>query len=208
MHITIIGAGSGVGYEATLQALENGYKVTALSLHHDKLPDQTNLIKIKGSATNSQDVAIAIKNADAVLITIGTKQKKGTTLFSSMAKAVVTASEQLNYNRPIIVISGFGVGEGYRYVNLFMRFVISLFLKDQYKDKKLMEDAFTKSNSSWEIVQPGMLSNSPQTSKYNTYSSFTKGMNVGKISRKDLADFMIKEAINPQYLKKKVVVTY
>lgn len=208
MHITIIGASSGVGYHATLQALEKGYKVTALSSTHDTLFDNENLIKIKGSATNPNDVAKAIANTDAVLITIGTKQKKSTTLFSDMAKAVVKAAEQVNYNKPVQVISGFGVGDGYRYAGIFIKFVISLFLKNQYNDKKLMEDIFERSHLQWEMLQPGILSDTPLTSNYRVYSSFKKGMKVGKISRMDLADFMLKEASNPRYLKNKVVVTY
>ncbi|MDR3025011.1 NAD(P)H-binding protein [Chryseobacterium sp.] len=208
MHIAIIGASRGVGYEATLLALNKGYIVTVLSSHHETLPDNKNLIKIKGSATNPKDVATAIKDTDAVLITIGTQQKKNTTLFSSMAKSVVTAWEELYYDKPILVVSGFGVGKGYPYANLFTRLVIRFFLKDQYKDKELMEEIFANSRSNWEMVQPGMLTNTPLTSSYKTFSSFFKGMRVGKISRADLADFMIKEAVNPQYRNKKVVVTY
>ena len=208
MHIAIVGATRGVGYEATLLALNKGYTVTALSSHHETLPDDKNLIKIKGSATNPKDVAAVIKDTDAVLITIGTQQKKATTLFSSMAKSVVTASEELNYDKPILVVSGFGVGEGYPYANMFIRMVIRFFLKDQYKDKQLMEQIFANSHTNWEMVQPGILTNTSPTSSYKTFSSFFKGMRVGKISRVDLADFMIKEAVNPQYRNKKVVVTY
>ena len=208
MHITIIGASSGVGYQATLQALEKGYMVSAMSSRHDTLPDNKNLLKVKGNATDPTDVAKAIANTDAVLITIGTKQKKDTTLFSNMAKAVVKAAEQVNYNRPILVISGFGVGDGYRYAGIFIKSVISLFLKNQYNDKKLMEDIFEASHLQWEMVQPGILSDTPLKSRYRVYSSFKKGMKVGKISRIDLAEFMLEESINPRYLKNRVVVTY
>lgn len=208
MHITIIGGSSGVGYQVALQALKKGYKVTVMSSRNDTLPDDKNLIKIMGSATNPDDVKKAIVNTDAVLITIGTKQKKNTTLFSDMAKTVVQAAEQINYDKPILVVSGYGVGKGFRYAGLFIKLVISLFLKDQYKDKKLMEDIFEKSHLKWEMVQPGILSDKFLTSNYKIYSSFEKGIKVGKIGRMDLADFMLKETSNCQYIHKKVIVTY
>ncbi|QES89668.1 NAD(P)-dependent oxidoreductase [Rhizosphaericola mali] len=208
MHITIIGASNGVGYQSVLQALKKGYRVTALSSRLDTLPDDENLIKITGSATNPDDVERAILNTDAVLITIGTKQKKNSTLFSDMAKAVVKAAERVNYISPVIFISGFGVGEGYRYASIFIKLVISLFLKDQYRDKKLMEDIFEQSYLQWVMLQPGILSDAPLTSNYKVYSSFEKRMKVGKISRMDVADFMLKEASAPRYLKKRVIVTY
>lgn len=176
MKIAIIGAAAGVGFEAVQQALEKGYHVTALSLNPENLPHHINLNKIKGNATNTVDVAAAITDADAVLITIGTKQKKGTILFSSMAKAVTGAAEVLKYDKPILVISGFGVGESYPFAGFFIKSVIRLFLKDQYKDKTLMEEIFQGSRLNWEMVRPGQLSNGALTTKYKLYPDLSKAM--------------------------------
>jgi len=206
MKIAIIGAAAGVGFEAVQQALRKGYHVTALSLNPDNLPHHSNLSKIKGSATNIADVAKAIIDTDAVLVTIGTKQKKGTTLFSSMAKVVTVVATELMYDKPILVISGFGVGASYPFASFFIKSVINLLLKDQYKDKTLMEEIFQGSRLNWEMVQPGQLSDGPLTSKYKLYPDLSKEMKVRKISRADLAHFLLSEAITPAYLNKKVVI--
>lgn len=207
MKMTIIGAGAGIGLQSVLQALAKGHSVTALSSDTATIPDHPLLTKINGSATSVADLKLAIKYADAVLITVGTKNKKATTLFSDIAKALITAADELNFSAPIITITGFGAGESKNYLSFFMRSVITLFLKEQYIDKTLMEELISKSTMNWEIVRPGMLTNGILTKSYKALPKLEKGMHVGKISRNAVADFLLNEAENPKYLKKYVALT-
>ncbi|OXA93766.1 NAD(P)-dependent oxidoreductase [Flavobacterium hercynium] len=208
MNIAIIGAGAGIGLQSVLQALKKGHTVTALSTNTDQIPNHPNLIKIKGSATSPVDLKHAIEGCDAVLITVGTKNKKATTLFSDIATTLVKVTDELSYSAPVLIITGFGAGESKNYLNFFMRTVISLFLKEQYSNKTIMEGIITKSNIAWEIVRPGMLTNGDVSSAYKTISKLEKGVKVGKISRADVADFLIKEAESPKLLYHYVALTY
>ncbi|MDQ0594367.1 putative NADH-flavin reductase [Chryseobacterium ginsenosidimutans] len=207
MNIAIIGAGAGIGLECVHQALEKGYKVTALSTNTNHITDHPNLIKINGSATSPTDLKKAIEGNDAVLITVGTKNKKATTLFSDIAKTLINVTDELNFSSPILVITGFGAGESKNYLSFFMRTVISLFLKDQYINKTEMEELITKSNLKWEIIRPGMLTNGGATSSYKVISGLQKGMNVGKISRFDVANFLVDEAENQKFLYQYIALT-
>lgn len=207
MNIAIIGAGAGIGLQAVKLALKKGHTVTALSTNTDQLPNDPNLIKIKGSATVSEDLRNAIINTDAVLITVGTKNKKATTLFSDIANTLINITDGLNFSAPVLVITGFGAGESKGYLGFFMRTVISLFLKDQYVNKTIMEDLITSSSLRWEIVRPGMLTDGDLTSSFKVLSSLKKGMKVGKISRADIAHFLINEAENPKLLRRYVTLT-
>lgn len=208
MNITIIGASAGVGLLSVAQALENGHFVTAMSTNTSAIPHHLALTKINGSATSVEDVKRAVKNADAVLVTIGTKKKKGTTLFSSMAKAVIVAMNELESTSPVLVISGFGVGASIKYSSFIMKMVIRFFLKDQYADKGLMEKLFKASSLSWEMVQPGMLSEGLLTKDYQVFPMAKKGMKVGKISRADLAHYLVIESENPQHINRYVALSY
>lgn len=207
MNIAIIGAGGGIGLESVNQALEKGYNVKALSTKTDHIPDHPNLIKINGSATSPVDLKKAIKDSDAVLITVGTKNKKATTLFSAIAETLIQVSRELNFSSPVLIITGFGAGESKNYLSFFMRTVISLFLKDQYINKTEMEELITKSNLKWEIIRPGMLTNGSATSTYKVLSGLQKGMKVGKISRSDVADFLVNEAENQRFIHQYVALT-
>ena len=97
MNIAIIGAGAGIGLQAVIQALERGHTITALSTNTDQLPNHPKLIVIKGSATSVIDLKKTIKDVDAVLITVGTKNKKATTLFSDIAKTLIIVTNDFNF---------------------------------------------------------------------------------------------------------------
>lgn len=207
MNIAIIGAGAGIGFESVMQALKKGHTVTALSTNTDQLPDHPQLIKINGSATSVIDLKKAIKCSDAVLITVGTKNKKATTLFSDIANTLIKVGNELNFSSPVLIITGFGAGESKGYLSFFMRTVISLFLKEQYENKTVMEELITKSNLKWEIIRPGMLTEGEQTSFYKVLPDLKKGMKVGKISRANVAHFLITEAENPKMLYQYIALT-
>lgn len=207
MKIAIIGAGAGIGLESVNQALDKGYEVVALSTHINNLPDRAGLTKVQGSATRQSDLKRAIVNSDAVLITVGTKKKKNTTLFSEIAKALITIGQELGYTNPVLIITGFGAGSSKPYLNLFMKTIIRLFLKDQYNDKSLMEQLITASDLNWEIIRPGMLKDGPATNNYRMLPELQKGMKVGKINRADVADYLISEASLKKNLRKYVTLT-
>jgi putative NADH-flavin reductase len=208
MKIAIIGAGAGVGLLSVIQALEKGHQVIALSINTDTIPNHSLLTKVKGSATSVEVLKKVIIGTDAVLITVGTKNKKATTLFSDIAKALIKASDELKFTAPVIIITGFGSGESTGYLSFFMRTVIKLFLKDQYINKTLMEELIVKSNVSWEMVRPGMLTNKKLTKTYRSLSKLEEGMKVGKISRADVAHYLVSEAENPKNLNQYVALTY
>lgn len=207
MNIAIIGAGAGIGLESVILALKNGHSVTALSTNTDNIPNHPNLIKINGSATSPADLKNAVKGSDAVLITVGTKNKKATTLFSDIANTLVSVTDDLKFSSPVLVITGFGAGESKKYLSFFMQTVISLFLKDQYVNKTKMEEIITKSKMKWEIIRPGMLTNKEAESTYKVITGLEKGMKVGKISRADVANFLITEAENPTKIYQYVTLT-
>lgn len=207
MNIAIVGAGAGIGLEAVNQALDKGYTVTALSTNVSGIVDRPGLTKINGSATNVSDLKTALTGTDALLITVGTKQKKKTTLFSDIARALVTAAGEIHYTKPVLIITGFGAGDSEPYLGFFMRTVIRLFLRDQYKDKTLMEQIVTASPLHWEIVRPGMLGNRPYTGLYRALTRLQKDMRVGKINRADVADYLLKEAVLQENLKRNVALT-
>ena len=65
-----------------------------------------------------------------------------------------------------------------------------------------MEEVIAASKMNWEIVRPGVLTDKPLSGVYRVETHYHKGMNIGQISRADVADFMIKQAENPTELGK------
>jgi putative NADH-flavin reductase len=207
MKITIIGASAGIGLATVQQALEKGHIVTALSTQTAGIPDHARLIKVNGSATSEDDLKRVMVEAEALIIAIGTKNKKPNTLFSDAARALVAAGDALAFKAPVLIITGFGAGASSGFLSFFMRTVIRLFLKHQYINKTMMEEIVVESNLNWEIVRPGMLTDGPRTHNYKVLPNLYKGIKVGKISRADVADFLLQEAEKPKMMKKYPALT-
>lgn len=208
MKISIIGASAGVGLQSTLRALQQGHQVTTLSRRIDTLPDHPMLTKVQGSSTNLNDVKIAIGNADAILVTLGTRNSlKATTLFSESARILMQVQQETSSITPLIVLTGFGAGNSWGYNSPIIRFLFNLFLKVVYADKTEMERLITTGYPNWEIVRPGRLTNGAMKTHYRVLDSLTKGMKVGSISRSDVAHFMVSQAEIPTYLGKYVALT-
>jgi len=84
---------------------------------------------------------------------------------------------------------------------------VELFLKDQYEDKTKMEELIIQSSLKWEIVRPGMLTDDENSSTFRILKDLSKGMKVGKISRANVAEYLVDEAEEPRMLNQYVTLT-
>lgn len=200
MNITIIGASSGVGRLALAQALAAGHDVTALARSMAAVPDHPRLTKLSGNATVVADLRPALAGAGAVLVTVGTKDKSVTTLYTDTARALLAAAAEVGLTAPVLVLTGFGIGESRPYLNPLMAFVVRVLLRRQSNDKDQLEELLMRSPLRWEIIRPGMLTNDAPTMNYQVLTILHKGMKVGRIARASVAAFMLREAEKPTLL--------
>jgi putative NADH-flavin reductase len=76
------------------------------------------------------------------------------------------------------------------------------------QDKNIMERAVQESNLDYTIIRPVRLTNGPARGKFRTGDSNLKlGLNP-RVSRKDVAIFIMDELENNQFIKKAVTITY
>jgi len=209
MKITVIGASSGIGLEAVKRALHRKHTVTGLSRSAVQLIGFENFHFMRGDALKKITVRKAIADADAVLVALGTpKNMKRTTLFSDFAKILVSLHEESKTNIPFIIVSGFGAGESHQYVSAwYMKMFIKYLMQDVYTDKSEMEKIISSSLMNWIIVRPSKLFNNGLTENYRVETELFHGMNIGDVSRADVADYMVKQAENPTDLKKFAVLS-
>ena len=208
MKIAIVGASAGIGLEATRIALQRGHEVTTLSRRVVPLPDQPSLKRIQGSAINPSDVRPAVEGAEAILVTLGVKSPFATRLFSDSAHILLRALRETHTSAMLIVLTGFGAGDSWNYNSFPMKLMFSLLLKKVYADKSEQERVIAAGYPRWEIVRPGRLTNGTRTGQYRVLDNLAEGMNVGAISRADVAHFMVMQAENRTYLGKYTALTY
>lgn len=199
--ILIIGASRGVGLETVRRALKAGHQVRALARRSGSIPfNDQRLLKIAADARDSKALEAAIAGVDAVILTIGTKELfRETTLFSSVTEAVIAAMRGQGVRR-LIVLTGLGAGDsrghgGFLYEKVFM----PLLLARIYRDKTRQEALVRRSALDWVIARPGMLTDGRRTEHYEILVE-PKDWRGGWISRADVADFLVKQVADDQYL--------
>ena len=206
MKILILGASGLTGRLIVAKALEQGHEVTALvrdplklQLVHDRLSI------IKGDALDKDIVSKAVSGQDAVLSALGKgKSFKSSNLITNAVSLLVPVMEQSNVKR-LIFLSAIGVGETFKQANLLQKFFFSTFLKGIYADKARAEKQIHSSHLNWTLVYPVVLTDGPGTGKYQTGEVLPmKGM--PKISRDDVADFMIRQLTDNGWVKKGAVL--
>ena len=205
MKLAIIGASAGIGLATVKRSLELGHRVNALSRRKIEVAENPDLVTIEGSALNESDLRQVIDGVEVILVTLGTGMNtKATTLYSNFAQLLMSISP----NVPVIIVTGFGAGNSRYYLKPMMKPVFRFILNKIYADKTVMENMISKSGIQWEFVRPGVLTNKPLTEVYRVETDLYPRMNIGSISRSDVADYLVKEAVNLKNLGKFVALCH
>jgi putative NADH-flavin reductase len=207
-QITVIGASRGVGLETVRLAIEKGFKVIAFSRNLDNYPvSSPNLVLQRGDASSLADVEKAIKGSSAVVLAIGGAiTLKKVTLYSKGTITLLNAMKKLKDNPLLIAVTGFGAGESKGHSGFLVNIFLGTLLRTGYKDKTEQEKLIKSSNTRWEIVRPAVLNDGELTGNYRVID--TLDVKPSKISRKDVADFILKQVDNPDHLNKTPLLTY
>lgn len=201
MKIAVIGASAGVGLELVRLLLERGHQVTTLSRRIDTLPEHPAITRFQGSALNVDLVSRAIRDADVILVTLGTgSSTRATGLYPGAANALLQALQPATSQPTLIVLTGFGAGDSWRYNSWPMRLLFRLFLKDIYAEKTRMEEILAQGYPKAMFVRPGRLTDGPQSCQYRVLLGLGRNTRVGSISRGNVAHFLAWQAEHPAFL--------
>jgi putative NADH-flavin reductase len=209
MKVLVFGATGGTGQQLVEQALQRGHTVTAfarvpaaISIHHQRLSI------VQGDALDSARVESAVAGHDAVLSALGARAlfKRNQSIQTELARNIVAAMKKQGVRR-FIYESAYGVGYSPANLAFGHRVVMRLLLKNIYADKVGAERLIRDSGSDWVIVHPPQLTNGPRTGKYEIGTDMRLPFGA-KISRADVADFMLNMLTDDTYLRNTVVVAY
>lgn len=206
MRILIFGATGGTGRELVTQALQRGHDVTAFVRSPDKLSSaDPHLRVLRGDVANAEAVRAAVPGHDAVVSALGAFSRVPTTLLSDAAREIVAAMQAHGVRR-IVWESAFGVGETRRQMGPIVKWVVPFLLRHPYADKERQEAILKATSLEWTIVQPPALTDGPLTEVYRVGPDVSAGRFYPKISRADVAHFMLGELETPSHVRQVVSV--
>ncbi len=204
MKVLVIGAAGKTGKAVVEQAMAAGHQVTAF-VHKADEYQVSDVRVIEGDATDRADIDAAVIGQDAVLDTIGGKTPYKTTTLESSAASTIIASMQQNGVRRLVVTSMIGEGDSKANAPFYERLLVSTLLRGANKDKAAMESAVESSNLDWVILRPAILTDDPAEGNVRAFDTET-GEKAHKITRADLASFMIAQLANDEYLHQSVTI--
>lgn len=208
MKILVIGATGATGRELLTQGVALGHEVTAAVRRPESagLPASVKMARV--DVTDAASLAAAAAGQDAVVSSLGTKlSRKPTTLFSDGTRNLVSAMRQAGVRR-FVCITGIGAGDSEGHGGFFYdRIIQPLLLNEIYKDKTRQEAVVRESGLDWTLVRPGQLTNGAMTGHFKALTDLT-GVTVGKISRADVAAFILERVKDEKSFRSTFTLTY
>lgn len=146
-----------------------------------------------------------MKNHDAIFCALG--DGRTGKVRASGTLNIIHAMNSLAV-RKLICLSTLGMGESYGNLNFIWKHIMfGMLLKRAFNDHKLQEEYIRNSNLDFTIVRPSALTGGAITDGYKIdFDGKYKKLKL-KISRADVADFMLRQLHSDNYVRKAVSIS-
>jgi uncharacterized protein YbjT (DUF2867 family) len=162
---------------------------------------------VVGDAGDADDIERAVAVQDAVVWTVGmAPTRRPVDLFSRSTRFLLAAMTKHGVQR-LICVTGIGAGDSRGHGGFFYdRILQPLFMKTIYEDKDRQEALLRASDVDWTIVRPGTLTNGPATGLTRVLADL-EGVTAGKVSRADVAAFIVENLQTDEFRGTAVLLT-
>lgn len=212
MNIAIFGASGAAGKLLTERSLAAGHQVTALLRTPEKFPLRDRVRVVQGNAFDPEAVCRTIEGADVVLSALGARSLKKEDVLERAVPLIVTAMQQERVRRVIVLGSAGALPTSLDKQPAWRRWIVqnivyNTFLKWPVASQISQYANLSASNLDWTMVMPPMLVNSPGQGTYRIDGDALP-RNGSRISREDVADFMMQQITSMQWIKKGVYIAW
>jgi putative NADH-flavin reductase len=203
MTITVFGASGAIGKLLIRQALDNGYSVRAYVRNPSKLDlEHPNLETNQGELRDFGKIKLAISGADVVISTLGPPLKRKYDDFSVLEghKNIIKAMETENIKRFITIAtpSVISTKDKPSLATKMPTIMAKIFFPSAYKEIVQLGEVVKDSKLDWTVVRFIAPNNNPKSGKVKVTFGNTN-INWG-IPREDIADFILKQIKDNQYI--------
>jgi uncharacterized protein YbjT (DUF2867 family) len=202
MRLIVVGATGGTGRQLVEQALEGGHEVTALVRNPRRLASRHPALRVAvGDVLDAEYLRREVAGADAVLCALGHKRWFYPNRILSAGTGNLIAAMREGGVRRLVCETSLGVGSSFGRMGLYYTlFVVPFILPLYYWDKHRQERAIRASGLDWVIVRPAVLTNGPRRGRYRHGPKVGSWILTRRVSRADVADFMLRQLGDDTYL--------
>lgn len=197
MKLGIFGATGTTGHHLVERALSAGHEVTVMVRNPSGF-DKSRIKLVIGTLDDQDAMQRTVSGQDAVISVLGVRKGGPATICTEGATSILKAMSVTGVRR-IVALSAHGASES-RNASLFIRFVRSV-IAEKMRDKDEMEAVIRASGFDWTLVRPPALTNGKRTGDYRFGPELKMGWSA-RISRSDVADFILQHAISDTSVRK------
>jgi putative NADH-flavin reductase len=192
VRLLVFGASGLTGHEVVRQALARRHTVTAFVRQPLMLGvSDPDLTIVQGNVADAEAVDAVTAGHDAVVSTLGVGRRlEHDEKVIAGVGHIIQAMEKHQVRR-LIYMSFIGVRESRAAVGFVLRFITPIALKHEIADHEAKEALVRASGLDWTIVRPPKLTDGPLTGRYRSGDAITTWRPVPKLSRADVAHFMV-----------------
>jgi putative NADH-flavin reductase len=213
MNVAIFGASGATGKLLTERSLAAGHNVKALLRNPAKFSFSGKVKVVHGSAFDHAPVVETVEGADVVLSALGAHSPlRNENVLPRVVPIIVNAMRQTGVRRIIVLGSAGALPDSLDKQPAWRRWIVqkivyNTFLKWPVAEQISQYATLSASNLDWTMVMPPMLTNGPARGHYRIDGEALP-QNGSKISRADVADFMMQQIDNQRWAKKGVYISW
>jgi putative NADH-flavin reductase len=183
--------------------LERGHVVTALARDPSALRiEHPRLRVMQGDVLDYPSVEAAVRGQDVVISALGHKRFfQPTHILSEGTRNLLQALETRGVPR-FVCETALGIGDSAGRMGVYYTFfVIPFILPFYFWDKARQERVIAANRLNWVMVRPGALTNGAKRGRYRHGPNVGSFLSTVRISRADVADFMLNQMTDNTYLR-------
>jgi putative NADH-flavin reductase len=208
--IIVFGATGGTGRLVVQQAIQEGHQLTVIVRDPDSFTIRNNRLDIvKGDVFQPHTFEKSIAGKDAVICCLGIQKREPTTVYSEGVNNIIKAMEMHSVKRIICLSAGAVIvpPKAGSLTKFFIKNILQKLFVHLYSDMLIMEKIIKKTDLDYTIVRAPWLRDTKHTRNYriaiNEHLS-----NPTKISRADLADYIVTHLIDEKTFKATIEISY
>ncbi len=212
MKIAIFGASGATGQLLTQRCLAAGHSVTALLRKPESFALRDRVRVVRGSAFDSTIVRETVAGSDVVLSALGARTLRKEDVLEHAVPLIVAAMKQTGVKRIIALGSAGALADSLKKQPAWRRWIVEnivykTMLKWPVASQISQYATLSSSGLDWTMVMPPMLTNAPGRGVYRIDGEALP-RNGSKISREDVADFMMKQIDSREWIGQGVYLSY
>ena len=207
MNVIVFGASGGTGRELVKQLLAAGHAVTAFVRNVESIPLAPRLTIMQGDVLGAPEVASAIAAGphDAVMTALGSRSLAEGDLLDRSSANIIAGMKAAGVRRLVVLGAAGALHDSGKYATaarrLFFKVLKGTLLKNPLQDSAAQERRVEASDLEYTVVHPPRLHDGPRTGRYRVMADGLPPAG-DRIARADVADFMVKQLTDAQFVRR------